>query len=97
MPEVQAAYRHAYAMLSALQLKSEAVSAPITSSAAVVVDAKAGAKGGKGTVTAPASTGDGLPASLEPFSSLLQDVSLTALTRLTALLEALQVRIPIIS
>jgi hypothetical protein len=85
-------------MLSALQLKVETVGAPITSAATGASDATggaAGAKSGKGGVAA-ATAADALPASLEPFSSLLQDISLTPLLRLTSLLEALQVIVMII-
>ena len=94
LPEVQAAYRTARAMLSALQLKLEIVSAPI-GGAPPPPDAKGGgaaAKGGaKGAAAAPVAA-DALAASLEPLVPLLQDVSLTPLTRLTALLEAVQVQ-----
>ena len=93
LPEVQAAYRTARAMLSALQLKLEIVSAP-SGGPPPPPDTKGGgaAKGGaKGAAAAPVAP-DALAASLEPLAPLLQDVSLTPLTRLTALLEAVQVQ-----
>ena len=95
VPEVQASYLKAQAMLSALQLKVEVVCASFTSASAGAADTKGGAapaKGGKGAAAAPVATSaNGLLASLEPFSSLFQDISITPLTRLTAILEALQV------
>lgn len=87
-PEVQAAYRTARATLAALQLRLEVISTP----ADAAVDAppppaaKAGAKGAP-----PPPAEDVLPPALEPLKSLLSDVSLTPLSRLTSLLEAVQV------
>jgi hypothetical protein len=89
-PAVQAAYRTARASFSALQLKLAVLSAPPADDAAAAAGAKgaAAAKGGKNAAPPPP---DALPASLEPFKPLLQEVSLTPLFRLTALMESVQV------
>jgi hypothetical protein len=90
-PEVQDAYRTARATLSGLKLKLGVLSGP-TDDAAAAAGGKgaAPAKGAKKGGEAPAP--DALPAGLEPFKSLIDEVgSLSPLFRLTALMDSLQV------
>eukprot|EP00798_Chlamydomonas_sp_ICE-L_P023814 gene23814-9377_t len=97
-PAVEAAFRTARAMLSALQLRLEVMSAPPPSEepakatpgkAAPGKAAKPPAKGvAVPEAAVPAIT---VPASIEQFQPLLEAVSLTPLARLTAILEALEV------